>query len=187
MLWELAEGIESLSGVRRELAEGIVGLSGVRRKLAEGIGSLLGVGQELAEGIVGLLGVRRKLAEGIGSLLGVRRELAEGDRELARMESGVRRKKTKTRRKIIGGYRKACREQDDREYFGTAHATTVGNHLGADMEHMPIAGLEEARWIQRTTCVRLYVDQNRSGRRRMTGNWTDWPAPLPAYGLAINC
>ncbi|RWW40451.1 hypothetical protein BHE74_00054134, partial [Ensete ventricosum] len=37
----------------------------------------------------------RKLAEGIGSLLGVRRELTEGDRELARMASGVRRKKTK--------------------------------------------------------------------------------------------
>ncbi|RWW11535.1 hypothetical protein GW17_00024850 [Ensete ventricosum] len=80
-----------------------------------------------------------------------------------------------------------CRgRQDDREYFGTAHATTVGNHLGADMEHMPIAGLEEAPWIQQTTCVRLYVDQNRSGRRRMTGNWTGWPAPLPAYGLAVN-
>ncbi|RZS08639.1 hypothetical protein BHM03_00039638 [Ensete ventricosum] len=68
---------------------------GTHQKLAEGIESLSRVHRELAEGIVGLPGVRRKLAEGIRSLLGVRRELAEGDREFARMESGVRRKKTK--------------------------------------------------------------------------------------------
>ncbi|RZS29425.1 hypothetical protein BHM03_00063161, partial [Ensete ventricosum] len=41
-------------------------------------------------------GVRRELTEGIGSLLGWRK--------------GVRRKKTKTHRKIVGGSRKACRE-----------------------------------------------------------------------------
>ncbi|RWW63716.1 hypothetical protein BHE74_00029083, partial [Ensete ventricosum] len=57
--------------------------------------SLSGVRRELTEGIKGLLGVHRKLAEGIISLLGVRRELAEGDQALARMASGVCRKKTK--------------------------------------------------------------------------------------------
>ncbi|RRT68060.1 hypothetical protein B296_00011726 [Ensete ventricosum] len=40
--------------------------------------------------------VRRELAEGIGSLLGWRK--------------GVRRKKTETCRKVVGGSRKACRE-----------------------------------------------------------------------------
>ncbi|RZS29332.1 hypothetical protein BHM03_00063076 [Ensete ventricosum] len=42
-------------------------------------------------------GVRRELTEGIGSLLGWRK--------------GVRQKKTETRRKIIGGSRKACQER----------------------------------------------------------------------------
>ncbi|RZS07609.1 hypothetical protein BHM03_00038471, partial [Ensete ventricosum] len=45
------------------------------------------------------LGVRRELAESIGRLLGWRK--------------GVRQKRTKTRRKIIKGSRKACQE-----YFG---------------------------------------------------------------------
>ncbi|RWW19813.1 hypothetical protein GW17_00016107 [Ensete ventricosum] len=45
---------------------------------------------------------RRKLAECIRSLSGVRWELTEGDWELARMESGVHRKKTK---RLIGDRR----------------------------------------------------------------------------------
>ncbi|RWW07182.1 hypothetical protein GW17_00029446 [Ensete ventricosum] len=44
-------------------------------------------------------GVCRKLAEGIGSLPGWRK--------------GVRQKKTETRRKIVRGSRKACRDSDD--------------------------------------------------------------------------
>ncbi|RZS17835.1 hypothetical protein BHM03_00050027 [Ensete ventricosum] len=58
-------------------------------------GSLLGVRWGLAEGIEGLSGVCWKFAEGIESLLGVCQEFVKGDRELARMVSGVRRKKTK--------------------------------------------------------------------------------------------
>ncbi|RZS11369.1 hypothetical protein BHM03_00042707 [Ensete ventricosum] len=64
-------------------------------ELTEGIRGLPGVRRELAEGIRGLLGVHRKLAKCVGSLLGIRLELAKGDWELARMTSGVRRKKTK--------------------------------------------------------------------------------------------
>ncbi|RWW67150.1 hypothetical protein BHE74_00025426 [Ensete ventricosum] len=45
------------------------------------------------------LGVCQKLAESIGSLPGWRK--------------GVRQKKTETRRKIVGGSRKACRDSDD--------------------------------------------------------------------------
>ncbi|RWW36146.1 hypothetical protein BHE74_00058892 [Ensete ventricosum] len=56
------------------------------------IGGLPRVRQKFAEGIRSLLGVRQKLGEGIRSLLGVRWELA-------RMTSGVSRKKTK---KLIG-------------------------------------------------------------------------------------
>ncbi|RRT45601.1 hypothetical protein B296_00055023, partial [Ensete ventricosum] len=56
------------------------------------IESLPGVRQKFAEGIRSLLGVRHKLAEGIRNLLGVHWELA-------RMTSGVHRKKTK---KLVG-------------------------------------------------------------------------------------
>ncbi|RZS11160.1 hypothetical protein BHM03_00042465 [Ensete ventricosum] len=75
---------DDIVGIRRE----------THRKLAEGIESLPGVHREFAKGIEGLPRVCQKLAEGIGSLLGVRQELAEDNRELVRMASGVRWKKT---------------------------------------------------------------------------------------------
>ncbi|RRT35191.1 hypothetical protein B296_00037850 [Ensete ventricosum] len=46
----------------------------------------------------------------VGNLPGVRRELVEGIGSLSGWRKGVRRKKTKTHRKIVGGSRKACRE-----------------------------------------------------------------------------
>ncbi|RRT51395.1 hypothetical protein B296_00022480 [Ensete ventricosum] len=48
--------------------------------------------------------------DAVGNSPGVRRELAEGIRNLLGWCKGVRWKKTETHRKIIGGYRKACRE-----------------------------------------------------------------------------
>ncbi|RWW75587.1 hypothetical protein BHE74_00016382 [Ensete ventricosum] len=45
-----------------------------------------------------------------GNSPGVRQELAEGIGSLPGWRKGVRRKKTETRRKIIWGSRKACRE-----------------------------------------------------------------------------
>ncbi|RWV99394.1 hypothetical protein GW17_00037695 [Ensete ventricosum] len=60
------------------------------------------------------LGVCRKLAKGIGSLLGWRK--------------GVRQKKTETRRKIIGGSRKACRES--RWRFAEGIGKLAGNVKG---------------------------------------------------------
>ncbi|RWW19287.1 hypothetical protein GW17_00016675 [Ensete ventricosum] len=44
----------------------------------------------------------------VGNSPGVRRKLAEGIESLPEWRKGVHQKKTKTRRKIIGGSRKAC-------------------------------------------------------------------------------
>ncbi|RWW13109.1 hypothetical protein GW17_00023197 [Ensete ventricosum] len=49
--------------------------------------------------------------DAIGNSLGVRWKLAEGIRSLLRWRKGVHQKKTKTRRKIVEGSRKACRER----------------------------------------------------------------------------
>ncbi|RWW42861.1 hypothetical protein BHE74_00051549, partial [Ensete ventricosum] len=46
----------------------------------------------------------------VGNSLGVRRELTEGIVSLPGWRKEVRQKKTETRRKIIGGSRKACQE-----------------------------------------------------------------------------
>ncbi|RWV83662.1 hypothetical protein BHE74_00043165 [Ensete ventricosum] len=48
--------------------------------------------------------------DAIGNSLGVCRDLAEGITSLPGWHKGVRWKKNKTRRKIIGGSRKGCRE-----------------------------------------------------------------------------
>ncbi|RWW36958.1 hypothetical protein BHE74_00057984, partial [Ensete ventricosum] len=48
--------------------------------------------------------------DGVENSPGVRRELAKDVKSLPGWRKGVRQKKTKTRRKIIGGSRKACRE-----------------------------------------------------------------------------
>ncbi|RWW55206.1 hypothetical protein BHE74_00038169 [Ensete ventricosum] len=55
----------------------------------------------------------------VGNLPGVRRELAEGIGSLLGWRKGVRQKKTETRRKIIGGSRKACQEgrEDNRRWW----------------------------------------------------------------------
>ncbi|RRT62389.1 hypothetical protein B296_00011663 [Ensete ventricosum] len=46
----------------------------------------------------------------VGNSPGVRRELTESIRSLPRWRKGVRWKKIETRRKIVGGSQKACRE-----------------------------------------------------------------------------
>ncbi|RWV87470.1 hypothetical protein GW17_00050529 [Ensete ventricosum] len=65
-------------------------------------------------------GVCRKLAEGIGSLSGWHKR--------------VRQKKTETRRKIIGGSRKACRDSNDavgsRRKFASRFAEGNGKLAG---------------------------------------------------------
>ncbi|RWW01762.1 hypothetical protein GW17_00035181 [Ensete ventricosum] len=48
--------------------------------------------------------------DAVGNLLGVRRELTEGIESLLGWRKGVRKKKTETHRKIIGGSRKAYRD-----------------------------------------------------------------------------
>ncbi|RRT37437.1 hypothetical protein B296_00030673 [Ensete ventricosum] len=54
----------------------------------------------------------RRLGESelLGNSPGVRRELAKGIGSLPGWRKGVHQKKTKTRRKIVGGSRKACRD-----------------------------------------------------------------------------
>ncbi|RZR99154.1 hypothetical protein BHM03_00028644 [Ensete ventricosum] len=47
----------------------------------------------------------------VGNSLGVGRELTKGIKSLPGWRKGVRQKKTKTHRKIVGGSRKACRER----------------------------------------------------------------------------
>ncbi|RWW47021.1 hypothetical protein BHE74_00047021, partial [Ensete ventricosum] len=49
--------------------------------------------------------------DAVGNSPRVRRELAEGIESLPRWRKGVRQKKIETRRKIVGGSRKACRER----------------------------------------------------------------------------
>ncbi|RRT32617.1 hypothetical protein B296_00046858 [Ensete ventricosum] len=65
-------------------------------------------------------GVHRKLTEGIESLLG--------------WHNGVYQKKTETRRKIVGGSRKACRDSDDamgsRRKFARRFAEGIGKLTG---------------------------------------------------------
>ncbi|RWV94331.1 hypothetical protein GW17_00043131 [Ensete ventricosum] len=51
--------------------------------------------------------------DAFGNFLGVCRKLAEGIGSLSGWCMGVRQKKTETRRKIIEGSRKACRDSDD--------------------------------------------------------------------------
>ncbi|RRT70369.1 hypothetical protein B296_00000473 [Ensete ventricosum] len=62
--------------------------------------------------------MRQKLAEGIGSVLGYRK--------------GVRQKKIETRRKIVGGSRKACREFT--EGIEKLTGNTLGDHRGEDQK-----------------------------------------------------
>ncbi|RWV92814.1 hypothetical protein GW17_00044776 [Ensete ventricosum] len=49
--------------------------------------------------------------DAVGNSLGVGRELTKGIKSLPGWRKGVRQKKTKTRWKIVGGSRKACRER----------------------------------------------------------------------------
>ncbi|RRT34457.1 hypothetical protein B296_00031707 [Ensete ventricosum] len=51
--------------------------------------------------------------DAFGNLPGVCRKLAEGIESLPGWRKGVRQKKTETRRKIVGGSRKAYRDSDD--------------------------------------------------------------------------
>ncbi|RRT43470.1 hypothetical protein B296_00031887 [Ensete ventricosum] len=61
--------------------------------------------------------------DAIGNSPGVRRELTEGIGSSPGWRKGVRQKKTKTHRKIVGGSRKACRDGDQQ-------LTAVGNSSG---------------------------------------------------------
>ncbi|RWW73241.1 hypothetical protein BHE74_00018898 [Ensete ventricosum] len=108
-------------GIRREtrqkFAEGIRSLSGVRRELVRG-------DQEVAMKASGVcwkktkrlirrsLGVAEKLAgnDAVGNSPEVHRELAKGIRSLLGWRQGVRRKKIETHRKIFRGSQKAYRE-----------------------------------------------------------------------------
>ncbi|RRT83836.1 hypothetical protein B296_00002717 [Ensete ventricosum] len=67
----------------------------------------LGVHRELVEGIGGLPRVYRKPTKGIRSLPRVYRELAKEIGSLPGWRQGVRLRKTKSRRKIVRGSRKA--------------------------------------------------------------------------------
>ncbi|RZS08570.1 hypothetical protein BHM03_00039551 [Ensete ventricosum] len=79
--------------------------------------------------------------DAVENSLGVRRELAEGIRSLSGWHKVVRQKKTKIRRKIIGGSRKACRDLgigpglDDvvgpRREFARRFAKGIGKLVGS--------------------------------------------------------
>ncbi|RRT32736.1 hypothetical protein B296_00058878 [Ensete ventricosum] len=66
---------------------------------------------------------------------GVRWELAKGIRSLLRWRKGVRQKKTETRRKIVGGSRKSCRDynqimgQDQAWASGWGSDDVVGSRI----------------------------------------------------------
>ncbi|RZR84941.1 hypothetical protein BHM03_00011860, partial [Ensete ventricosum] len=70
--------------------------------------------------IRGLARVKSKHRAGsddvVGNSPGVRRELVEGIGSLSGWRKGVRRKKTKTHWKIVGGSRKACRDYREDRY-----------------------------------------------------------------------
>ncbi|RWW45970.1 hypothetical protein BHE74_00048146 [Ensete ventricosum] len=70
-----------------------------------------------------------------GNSLGVCRELTEGIGSLPRWHKVVRQKKTKIRRKIIGGSRKACRDLDDavgpHREFARRFAKGIGKLTGS--------------------------------------------------------
>ncbi|RWW00169.1 hypothetical protein GW17_00036880 [Ensete ventricosum] len=76
--------------------------------------------------------------DAVGNSPGVRQELTEGIGSLPGWHKGVRQKKTETRRKIIGGSRKACRElcsgitsefsKRFAEGIGKLAGSTLGDH-----------------------------------------------------------
>ncbi|RZS18551.1 hypothetical protein BHM03_00050837, partial [Ensete ventricosum] len=86
------------------------------------------------------------------NLPGVRRELAEGIRSLPRWRKEVHQKKVETRRKIVGGSRKACRDlprphppsagvdQDDAGYYTTQ--STIGTPVSAPATGAQIVRLD---------------------------------------------
>ncbi|RZS16390.1 hypothetical protein BHM03_00048371 [Ensete ventricosum] len=65
--------------------------------------------------------------DAVGNSPGVRRELAEGIRSLLGWRKGVCQKKIETRRKIVGGSRKAYRERFAKG-IGKLAGNTPGDH-----------------------------------------------------------
>ncbi|RWW32724.1 hypothetical protein GW17_00002584, partial [Ensete ventricosum] len=88
--------------------------------------------------------------DAIGNSPGVLWELAEGIKNLPRWRKGVRQKKTETRRKIVGGSQKACREL--RRIFHIMETEKKGNVL--------LQKYEIGRLLGKGTFAKVYYARN---------------------------
>ncbi|RWV95382.1 hypothetical protein GW17_00041996 [Ensete ventricosum] len=101
----IGPGFGRCSGISLEFA----------RRFTEGIRKLAGnISGDYRNKTIGLTtrmsDWREPVDDAVGNSLGVRRELTEGIGSLLRWRKGVRQKKIKTRRKIVGGSRKSYRD-----------------------------------------------------------------------------
>ncbi|RWV86021.1 hypothetical protein GW17_00052130 [Ensete ventricosum] len=110
--------------------------------------------------------LRHVLEQAIGNSPGVHRELAKGIGSLLGWCKGVRQKKTKTRRKIVGGSRKACREDREARY----------EHIGRLLEEDHRTRRKNAEGYRIGGRSGLHPKKIDSGRRcasrRRTREWT---------------